>query len=124
MAATSRVRLLTSAIFYGTGEDKDTEKKYKFAKLYNLFNLEQTGIELPVVEVRQTKLKRPYEIPEALKVKLDCHSHYNPCTTCYHTVKMPLPGQFETDDAHQSTLYHECIHATGHSKRLNRELGR
>ena len=33
-----------------------------------------------------------------------------------------IARQFETDDAHQSTLYHECIHATGHSKRLNREL--
>ena len=82
----------TPAIFYGTGEDKDTEKKYKFSHVYNLFNIEQTGIKLPAVEVRQTKLK------------------------------MPLPGQFETDDAHQSTLYHECIHATGHSKRLDREL--
>lgn len=113
----------TPAIFYGTAEDKDTEKKYKFAKLYNLFNIEQTGIELPTINLRQTKLERPYEIPEALQVKLDCHSHHNPCySPVTDTVKMPLPGQFETDDAHQSTLYHECIHATGHSKRLDREL--
>jgi antirestriction protein ArdC len=35
---------------------------------------------------------------------------------------MPMPGQFESDDAYQSTFYHECIHSTGHSKRLDRDL--
>ena len=39
----------TPAIFYGTGEDKDTERSTSLPSWYNLFNLEQTGIELPVV---------------------------------------------------------------------------
>ena len=114
----------TPALFFGTGKDKDDpEKMFKFAKLYNLFNLDQIGIELPPIELRQTKLERPYEVAEAIQVKLDCHSHHNPCySPTTDTVKMPMPGQFESDDAHQSTLYHECIHATGHSKRLDRPL--
>ena len=33
-----------------------------------------------------------------------------------------MPGQFESDDAHQSTFYHECIHATGHHSRLDRDM--
>ena len=113
----------TPAIFYGTGEDKDNEKTYKFAKLYNLFNLEQINIEVPPIQVRQTKLERPYEMADALQVKVDSDSSHNPCySPVTDKIKMPMPGQFESDDSHQSTFYHECIHSTGHSKRLDREL--
>lgn len=35
-------------------------------------------------------------------------------------VSMPHLGQFEGADEYFSTLYHELIHATGHSRRLNR----
>ena len=114
----------TPAVFFGTGTDRDDpEKMFKFAKVYNLFNLDQIGIEVPPVQIRTSKLERPYEIVEALHVGLDCHAHYNPCySPVTDKIKMPLPGQFESDDDHQSTLYHECIHATGHNKRLDRPL--
>ena len=70
----------TPAIFFGTGKDKeDTEKSYKFAKLYNIFNIEQTGIELPQVELRQAKLERPYEMADAIKVKISSSTFHNPC---------------------------------------------
>lgn len=114
----------TPAVFFGTGTDKDDpEKMFKFAKLYNLFNLDQIGIELPPVEMRQTKLERPYEIAEAIHVDVESHESFNPCySPAADVIKMPMPGQFESDDAHQSTFYHECIHATGHKKRLDRDL--
>jgi antirestriction protein ArdC len=114
----------TPAVFFGTGTDRDDpEKMFKFAKVYNLFNLDQIGIEVPPVQIRTSKLERPYEIVEALNVGLDCNASNNPCySPVTDKIKMPMPGQFESDDDHQSTLYHECIHATGHSKRLDRPL--
>ena len=39
------------------------------------------------------------------------------------TVVMPEQRQFESAGAYRSTLLHEIAHATGHPKRLGRELG-
>ena len=48
----------TPAIFFGDGVDKDdSEKTYKFTRVYNLFNIEQTGIEVPPIGGSATKLK-------------------------------------------------------------------
>jgi antirestriction protein ArdC len=33
---------------------------------------------------------------------------------------MPNPKSFVSSEAYFSVLYHECVHATGHRKRLNR----
>tara|TARA_R100000406_G_scaffold18655_1_gene11497 strand:+ start:2769 stop:3569 length:801 start_codon:yes stop_codon:yes gene_type:complete len=114
----------TPAIYFGSGKDKkDEDKTYKFAKPYNIFNIEQTGIELPPIEMRQTKLERPYEIAQALNVEVESAPHHNPSySPSRDLIRMPMPGQFESDDAHQSTFYHECIHATGHHSRLNRDM--
>jgi len=114
----------TPAIYFGSGKDKkDEDKTYKFAKPYNIFNIEQTGIELPPIEMRQTKLERPYEIAQALNVEVESAPHHNPSySPSRDLIRMPMPGQFESDDAHQSTFYHECIHATGHHSRLDRDL--
>ena len=114
----------TPAIFFGDGVDKDdSEKTYKFTRVYNLFNIEQTGIEVPPIEVRPTKLENPYELGDAIGVKVQSSQEHNPCySPVTDTIKMPTPGQFESDDAHQSTFYHECAHATGHKSRLDRPL--
>jgi len=114
----------TPAIFFGSGKEKeDEDKTYKFSNLYNIFNIEQTGIELPPIEMRQTKLERPYEIAQALNVEVESAPHHNPSySPSRDLIRMPMPGQFESDDAHQSTFYHECIHATGHHSRLARDL--
>lgn len=114
----------TPAIYFGSGKDKkDEDKTYKFAKPYNIFNIEQTGIELPPIEMQQTKLERPYEIAQALNVEVESAPHHNPSySPSRDLIRMPMPGQFESDDAHQSTFYHECIHATGHHSRLDRDM--
>jgi len=114
----------TPAIYFGSGKDKkDEDKTYKFAKPYNIFNIEQTGIELPPIEMRQTKLERPYEIAQALNVEVESAPHHNPSySPSRDLIRMPMPGQFESDDAHQSTFYHECIHSTGHHSRLDRDM--
>jgi|TARA_R100000479_G_scaffold65815_1_gene31353 antirestriction protein ArdC len=114
----------TPAIFYGKGKEKDDpEKQYKFMKVYNLFNLEQTGITLPEPELRSTRLENPYEMGEALQLTTLEDSQYNPSyMPLTDTIKICPPGQFNSDDEHQSAYYHECGHATGHKKRLDRDL--
>lgn len=37
-------------------------------------------------------------------------------------IQMPLPGAFRDGAAYYSVLAHECVHATGHSRRLDRNL--
>lgn len=114
----------TPALFFSTGKDKeDPDKTYKFAKVYNLFNIEQTGIEIPdPVPTRETSAE-PVPIPEALQVRVNFERHYNPCySPATDVIKMPYIDQFDDDESFQATLLHECVHSTGHSKRLNRPL--
>ena len=124
LGGTVKGQKATPAIFFGSAKDKNHEDKtYKFAKLYNIFNIEQTGIELPAIEARVTKLKRPYEMAQALNVGIDSSPAHSPSySPSRDLIRMPMPGQFESDDAHQSTFYHECIHSTGHKSRLERDL--
>lgn len=114
----------TPAIFFNKAKDKkDPDKEYAFAKVYNLFNIDQTGIELPEIPMRESRLERPHDIADALQVKVSNAPHHNPCySPSADQIRMPQLGQFESDDAYQSTFYHECIHATGHNKRLDRDL--
>lgn len=45
-------------------------------------------------------------------------AYYQPSTD---RIVMPTTPQFETESDYWSTLLHELVHASGHSKRLNRE---
>ena len=40
-----------------------------------------------------------------------------------NAVRMPEPAQFHSAEAFAATLYHEVIHATGHTSRLSRKFG-
>lgn len=114
----------TPAIFMGKGVDRDDpEKSYKFAKVYNIFNLEQIGIEIPEPQPLRESNAEPVPIPDAIQVKVDFQSQHNPSySPTTDIIKMPFVNQFDDDESFQSTLLHECIHATGHNKRLDRKL--
>ncbi len=49
------------------------------------------------------------------------HGHqwvfYTPATDTLH---MPIPPCFQSPEAYDATLFHELVHATGHTSRLNR----
>jgi antirestriction protein ArdC len=109
----------TPGIFFSTKE-KESGDTYAFAKRYTVFNLEQTGITLPEPELRETLLTNPNEIPSALGVSVgEGNPAYNYMTD---SITMPAPGMFESDDAYNSTLYHETIHATGAKSRCDRDM--
>ena len=110
----------TPVIWFQTNENKETGNTYAFAKKYTVFNVEQTGIELPEPEVRETLLTNPHEIPNAIGVEVgEGNPAYN---YVLDRITMPAPGMFESDDAYNSTLYHEAIHATGAKSRCDRDL--
>lgn len=52
--------------------------------------------------------------------------HHGGPKACYmpseDKIILPAFGSFETPEAYYSTRAHECIHSTGHQKRLNRDL--
>ena len=114
----------TPVLYFSKGTDKnDPDKVYQFAKITNMFNTQQLGIDYPKQETRQTKLVNPHEIADALNVTVKNGEAFGPCySPVTDIIKMPTIGQFETDEAYQSTFYHECIHSTGHSKRLDRDM--
>ena len=103
--------------------DEDTDKSYRFSRVYNLFNIEQIGIDPPEIQHRDSSLEDPYELPRAMGIKVEEDESNNPCyLPLTDTIRMPAPSQFVSDHEFCSTLYHECSHGTGHNKRLNRDL--
>ena len=113
----------TPAIFFGKGVDEDNDKTYRFSRVYNLFNIDQLGIDPPQIEHRTSSLEDPYELPRSMGITVEEDESFNPCyLPLKDTIRMPAPSQFASDHEFCSTLYHECSHGTGHSKRLNRDL--
>jgi len=116
----------TPIIFMGKAKDKksdDPEKTYKFAKIYNCWNINKLGLYLPEPEIKPNKLEAPHVIADALCVAVENNASYDPCyIPSIDTIKMPMEGQFEREHHYQSTFYHECVHATGAKKRLDRKI--
>ncbi|MEM6342670.1 MAG: zincin-like metallopeptidase domain-containing protein [Bacteroidota bacterium] len=99
--------------------------KLFFARYYRVFNIADIdGItfEVPMANEHNrikacedlvTKIKQP----PTLRLGGDQPSYAPPIDT----VRMPGINQFESAEAYYATLFHELIHSTGHSSRLNRE---
>lgn len=111
-------------------EDEKTKevKKTPLLKYYTVFNVNQcTGIpkeKLPVKEERQNNPieaceKVINEMPKKPIIKHDEQRAF------YHTaqdyVNMPKLETFVNSERYYGTLFHELVHATGHSERLNRK---
>lgn len=122
-------------VFWQFKKDKLTgeEKKFAFAKQFNVFNLDQIDGLQPAL---------PFEVPtfdviESAAAIVDRYmvsanhptlSHggnkafYRPSTD---HVQMPLQTAFNTPAGYYSTIFHEFAHSTGHASRLDRkELGK
>lgn len=113
-------------------EDPETGEDIKIPVLrhYNVFNVEQCeGIEIPdapeeIVTDPFVPLERAEAIvdgfPNPPKINYEGRrAYYRPSID---EVFIPEPEQFEDRESFYNTLLHECSHATGHSKRLNRGL--
>jgi len=104
------------------------EKSYRLLRYYTVFNVGQIdGIEnkIPKVEITTNDIK-PIEVCEAVVENMpqrpeivfnEQRAYYRPTTD---KVNMPKRESFETEEEYYSTLFHELVHSTGHSKRLDR----
>jgi len=114
-------------------EDRDTGEAITVPVLrhYNVFNVEQCdGIAAPdapqadVEAVPFEPLEEAGRIVEGYQNRPQIeHSgsraFYRPSQDL---VQLPQPDRFDIRENYYSTLFHELVHSTGHSKRLNRGL--
>jgi antirestriction protein ArdC len=120
----------TKVVFWkiGTRETEDSdgdavERKSIVLRYYTVFNVEQCeGITAP----DSTRAVNPIEecerivrgMPNPPAFEQDARAWYRPSTD---TVGMPSRNAFNSAEEHYSTLFHELIHSTGHTKRVGRD---
>ncbi|PHS61215.1 MAG: DNA primase [Thalassobium sp.] len=107
--------------------DTGTDKSYAMPKPFTVFNLDQIeGIELPTCEEQPQPHNGPintgvllsYMIDQGIKLTDGKNTAYYSPTV--DRIGMPPREQFHSESAYFGTLAHECIHSTGHKKRLDR----
>jgi len=104
-----------------SNEEDDEVARIPFLRYYTLFNVEQcSGIDVPAKKVEA--IASAEVIVEGYKdaPKLEIGSPIASYSPTYDTVYMPVRESFNASEAYYSTLYHEYVHSTGHSKRLGR----
>ncbi len=111
-------------------ENKETGKKEQvpFLRYYNVFNISQTeGIPKdklpPVIESNNDPIKSCEEIIAGMPKRPDIRhkehqAFYNPKEDF---VNMPESKTFIDSESYYATLFHELVHSTGHTERLNRK---
>lgn len=102
---------------------------------YNLFNLTQTdGVQLPprLQKITDRPKSEPVEVLPAVQNIMNGYkggppvSHVNMAigapnySPSKDTITLPHPHQFESPEAYAATAFHELVHSTGHSSRLDR----
>ena len=104
---------------------KDPKRRIPFLRYFNVFNLEQVdGIQAPEQNpIAFNPIERAEQIangwqgaPRMLENGGD-RCFYTPSTD---TISMAQRCTFRTVEAWYATLYHEMVHATGHTSRLDR----
>ena len=111
-------------------EDEKTKeiKKTPLLKYYTVFNIDQcTGIPKDKLPVKEVKENNPIESCEKVVNEMPKKPiiKYEEQRAFYHSgqdyVNMPKPETFVSSARYYGTLFHELVHATGHSERLNRK---
>lgn len=110
-------------------EQPDTSKPYRsILRYYKVFNvsqctnlpawLERDMTEQSIVPIRQCEqiVESMANPPKIVHKKAD--AYYEPLNDL---INMPKPGKFKNIESYHSILFHELIHSTGHSSRINRK---
>jgi antirestriction protein ArdC len=117
-------------------DDDGKAYRYPVVKRSTIFNLTQIeGISCPEAEKYNEKEdeREVNAIPNAEKLLKDIKSnhckiiHDDRLRACYvpqlDVIKVTTQDGFVSDESYYSTLFHEIIHSTGHSSRLDRPMG-
>lgn len=101
-------------------------KNIPYPRIYKVFNTDQVvGLEYnPSIATHQPHLAseeiiRSYKSSPKIKASINGRCYYQPNID---EVRMVPLSQFHNPEAYYGTLFHELIHSTGHSKRLDRGL--
>ena len=122
------IRRACPIIYWGkqTVTDDDGKEKERWAgNIYNAFNLDQIeGIEDP--DTQPIHNHDPSDVGIAIKLTKALNIEVEKGEPAYaphrDVIKMPDLARFTTTDAFCTTLAHECVHATGHKSRLDRDM--
>jgi len=104
--------------------DGEDEERFTM-RIYNCFNIEQVeGITNP--DKAKLHNHNPADIGIGIKLikalNIEIESGEPAYVPHRDAIKMPDLSRFSSVDAFCTTLAHECVHATGHKTRLDRDL--
>ena len=116
-----------------SGEEVERQRRVFYLAYDNVFNLDQMeGIE-DVGEAEVSPLHGDYDVIAATESVLEKYEDKPPIThnggdlafylPALDSIHLPPREKFDSVEAYYSVLFHELIHSTGHSSRLNREIG-
>lgn len=109
-------------------DDAGEKSSFAIMRSFNVFNIEQTNMDLPVDDRAPREpvpilegVQRALDYPGGPKVRYVAgdSAHYMPSTD---TITLPKIEQFHDASAFAETALHEIAHSTGHEKRLHRDL--
>lgn len=111
-----------------TVDGKDEVSTFPVLKYYHVFNISQTeGIDYEA-KFEQMDSFNPIAICDEiiLGYKDSPAIEHNEQRAYYHTEKdlinMPSKKSFRSEEDYYKTLFHECVHSSGHKNRLNRDI--
>lgn len=109
------------------GDREDKREKMFVLRYYNVFNVEQTTLEVPREEPKAkiepiaaciAVLEDWQQKPELrLDNRFENRAAYSPTLDA---IQMPVIERFHSAEQYYATLFHELVHSTGHPSRLNR----
>jgi len=119
-----------SVLFWKLIEVKDEDtgelKNIPYPRIYKVFNTDQViGLEYnPSIATHQPlvaseEIIQSYQSGPNIKTSSNGRCYYQPLID---EVRMVTLGDFHNPEGYYATLFHELIHSTGHSKRLDRGL--
>jgi len=106
-------------------ETGEAEKRFVLRQ-YTVFNAAQLdGVAIPEITVlahRFTPIERCTYLVDAMpQPPTILYGHPRACyTPATDTLHLPHPACFHSPEAYYATVFHELVHAVGHSSRLNR----
>lgn len=112
------------------GNELDEPKKLFLLRYYTVFNISQTeGIDEKKIPKLKEREFNPIEEGEAIILNMpnrpelshsstDTRAYYRPSTD---SVNLPKKELFTGDAEYYTVAFHELIHSTGHTTRLNRK---
>ena len=108
-------------------DSKGNPKKIGFLKYFTAFNLCQCeGIEVPAIEEGDKIEFAPEDAAEIIIARPGAKIEHGSGKACYSPsldlIRMPARESFHSVPDYYGTAFHELVHWTGHSSRLNRGL--